>query len=316
MQDESTGTGSSLPIAPGMELRSSSIKVCLAQIVCVRIPSKYSFRRELSGFWGRLLAIQQQHCGGRSGQRPVRGLEHDGESYSEHATFRQYSSTEGRWMSPDPYDVSYDPSNPQSLNRYSYVLNNPFTLKDPLGLDSLVCSTQTFSTSSGGGGHEGDDDGDQTAQKTDAITIRPRAFDSGSDTTCVLLQDGPGLTGTIDPVEAPDLPVTNTPGQQMPPSNAAARCAAQTQAAAAAQPPITPSAQNIIDGIGGAAIGIGLAPEDAPFLPTLYKATTGFFAGLFRRGLVHIAQQGLMFNAAFQGCLADAGEPMSPTVIQ
>ena len=49
------------------------------------------------------------------------GLEHDQESFTEHATFRQYSSAQGRWMSPDPYDGSYDLTNPQSLNRYSYA---------------------------------------------------------------------------------------------------------------------------------------------------------------------------------------------------
>ncbi len=72
------------------------------------------------------------------------GLEHDAESFSEHATFRQYSSTQGRWMSPDPYDGSYDPTNPQSLNRYSYVLNNPFSYTDPLGLYSVLCYEDVF----------------------------------------------------------------------------------------------------------------------------------------------------------------------------
>jgi RHS repeat-associated protein len=63
------------------------------------------------------------------------GLDHDAESGTEHASFRQYSSTFGRWMSPDPYSGSYDFTNPQSLNRYTYVLNNPLTLVDPAGLD-------------------------------------------------------------------------------------------------------------------------------------------------------------------------------------
>ena len=62
------------------------------------------------------------------------GLEHDTESFSEHATFRQYSSTQGRWMSPDPYDGSYDPTNPQSLDRYNYVADNPYSMIDPSGL--------------------------------------------------------------------------------------------------------------------------------------------------------------------------------------
>jgi len=55
-------------------------------------------------------------------------------SGTDHAQFRQYSNTQGRWMSPDPYYGSYDLTNPQSLNRYSYALNNPLTLIDPKGL--------------------------------------------------------------------------------------------------------------------------------------------------------------------------------------
>ena len=64
------------------------------------------------------------------------GQESDAESFSQHAQFRQYSSTLGRFMSPDPYDGSYDVTNPQSLNRYSYVFNNPYSYKDPSGLNA------------------------------------------------------------------------------------------------------------------------------------------------------------------------------------
>jgi hypothetical protein len=38
-------------------------------------------------------------------------------------------------MSPDLYQGSYDPTNPQSFNRYAYALNNPANLLDPSGLD-------------------------------------------------------------------------------------------------------------------------------------------------------------------------------------
>jgi RHS repeat-associated protein len=62
------------------------------------------------------------------------GLERDQESGLDHATFRQLSSTQGRWMSPDPYDGSMNPSNPQSFNRYNYVSNNPLRFTDPSGL--------------------------------------------------------------------------------------------------------------------------------------------------------------------------------------
>jgi RHS repeat-associated protein len=58
--------------------------------------------------------------------------EHDTETGMDHTLFRQYSSSLGRWTSPDPLSGSI--GNPQSLNRYAYVMNNPLTLVDPLGL--------------------------------------------------------------------------------------------------------------------------------------------------------------------------------------
>jgi len=49
--------------------------------------------------------------------------------------FRRYNPTEGRWISPDPAGVgAVDPPNPQSWNRYAYVMNDPLALTDPLGL--------------------------------------------------------------------------------------------------------------------------------------------------------------------------------------
>ncbi len=52
------------------------------------------------------------------------------------ALFREYHPTWGRWVSPDPAGLAAaGASNPQSWNRYAYVLNNPLGLVDPLGLD-------------------------------------------------------------------------------------------------------------------------------------------------------------------------------------
>ena len=51
--------------------------------------------------------------------------------------YREYTSSQGRWPSPDPAgQAAVDPSNPQSWNRYAYVLNNPLGYTDPLGMDT------------------------------------------------------------------------------------------------------------------------------------------------------------------------------------
>ncbi len=48
---------------------------------------------------------------------------------------RQYASTIGRWMTPDPGGrKAVDLTNPQSWNMYAYALNNPTTRTDPSGL--------------------------------------------------------------------------------------------------------------------------------------------------------------------------------------
>ena len=49
--------------------------------------------------------------------------------------FREHDPNQGRWASPDPLGLAaVNPSNPQSWNRYAYVLNNPMALVDPSGL--------------------------------------------------------------------------------------------------------------------------------------------------------------------------------------
>jgi RHS repeat-associated protein len=79
---------------------------------------------------------------------------------------RRYAPPLGRWLTPDP--MGGDLTNPQSLNRYAYALNNPETLTDPLGTNpNAVCleanrgavmrtscgwGGPTFGSGSGGGG--------------------------------------------------------------------------------------------------------------------------------------------------------------------
>jgi RHS repeat-associated protein len=60
----------------------------------------------------------------------------DANSNSQLTTYRLFSGNLGRWHSPDP--LGGDVTNPQSLNLYAYVANNPTTSIDPLGLCSSV----------------------------------------------------------------------------------------------------------------------------------------------------------------------------------
>ncbi len=61
------------------------------------------------------------------------GLFQDTE-YSGHAAwYRDYSARAARWLTPDPYNGSYDLYNPQSFNRYMYVNGNPLGSVDPSG---------------------------------------------------------------------------------------------------------------------------------------------------------------------------------------
>jgi len=61
------------------------------------------------------------------------------ESVPGATVFRKYDPSAGRWLSPDPSGWNaVNASNPQSLNRYAYVMNNPMSAVD---LDGLSCYT-------------------------------------------------------------------------------------------------------------------------------------------------------------------------------
>jgi len=62
------------------------------------------------------------------------GLYQDTEYDGDDAWYRNYSTEQSRWLTPDPYNGSYDLNNPQSFNRYSYVNGNPLGYTDPSGL--------------------------------------------------------------------------------------------------------------------------------------------------------------------------------------
>jgi RHS repeat-associated protein len=66
------------------------------------------------------------------------GKERDTESGNDYFEARYYSSAMGRFMSPDwdesPVTIPYaNLSNPQTLNLYAYLSNNPLNRTDPTG---------------------------------------------------------------------------------------------------------------------------------------------------------------------------------------
>ena len=63
--------------------------------------------------------------------RGFTGHEHLGSVGLIHMNGRVYDPELGRFLSPDPHIQA--PDNPQSLNRYSYVINNPLSYNDPSG---------------------------------------------------------------------------------------------------------------------------------------------------------------------------------------
>jgi len=80
------------------------------------------------------------------------GKERDTESGNDYFLARYYNSNTGRFLSPDWDAKSDDPvpyaklDNPQSLNLYSYVWNNPLSRNDPDGhytcADSAKCDSK------------------------------------------------------------------------------------------------------------------------------------------------------------------------------
>jgi RHS repeat-associated protein len=62
--------------------------------------------------------------------------ERDAESGNDYAIFRYHSNRLGRFLTPDP--LAGTVADPQSLNRYSYVGNDPINRTDPTGLLSLA----------------------------------------------------------------------------------------------------------------------------------------------------------------------------------
>lgn len=74
---------------------------------------------------------------GGNGEISFTGQNKDTDWLNYDFLYREYDPRQARWISPDPSGLqAVDFSNPQSFNRYAYVLNNPLSAIDP---DGLAC---------------------------------------------------------------------------------------------------------------------------------------------------------------------------------
>ena len=84
----------------------------------------------------------------QTGQDGVRkrftGYEKDAETSLDFAEARMYANTHGRFTAVDPLLASGKSANPQTFNRYVYVLNNPLLLTDPDGLQVAFASGNVY----------------------------------------------------------------------------------------------------------------------------------------------------------------------------
>lgn len=113
----------------------------------------------------------------------------DTESNLDDFGARYYSSTQGRWISPDwsarPDAVPYaDLRNPQSLDLYAYVWNSPATGVDPSGHEDAEGSSDSGASDAGTGGDQTvaaqptqQQSGQNTLSSTTTVTLNSRPAD-------------------------------------------------------------------------------------------------------------------------------------------
>jgi RHS repeat-associated protein len=100
-------------------------------------------RRDFHPFGEEIITAQRTQGSGYAAdsvRQKFTGYERDIESALDFAQARHLNNGHGRFTSPDPMMGSALRVNPQTYNRYVYVLNNPLSLVDPRGLkpDFLV----------------------------------------------------------------------------------------------------------------------------------------------------------------------------------
>jgi RHS repeat-associated protein len=130
--------------------------------------------------------------------------ERDSESGNDYAQARYNNSRTGRFNSPDP--IAGSTSDPQSLNRYSYVRNMPVMLTDPAGLTpqcNTVKTNERKPDSASGGGPAGDG---YDSDSADPDPGAPQGTWPGCGEAAPWYDTAGGGGGTLDGIPFGDIP--------------------------------------------------------------------------------------------------------------
>jgi len=133
-------------------------------------------------------------AGGSQSTLHFTGKERDSESGLDNFGARYDSSSMGRFMTPDP--IGGHQIDPQTLNKYAYVRNNPLNLTDPTGLDFyLSCQQQSNTCGKDAAGNlvQG-----TTATTTDANGITTPTFTPTVVTSASLQDPNSGNTAVVN----------------------------------------------------------------------------------------------------------------------
>ena len=101
---------------------------------------KVTSRKDFTAFGEDVISLQRTSGSDGNGYDPPRvrqdytSYQKEEESNLEYAQTRYYNTAHGRFTSVDPLTESGTIRNPQTFNRYTYVINSPYKFVDPLGL--------------------------------------------------------------------------------------------------------------------------------------------------------------------------------------
>lgn len=146
-------------------------------------------------------------------------MERNPTTLHDHALFREYADVIGRWNSPDPLGGHLE--DPQTMNRYAYVRDNPISLTDATGLDFYLSCQKASSTcqkDSAGNLVQGttttttDANGNTTSSFTATVVTSASLQDSNSGNTATVNGNGVQITtasGTSEGIFITGTPAAN-----------------------------------------------------------------------------------------------------------